>query len=83
MNKYENTRIVKIKEDFNPSKNEKENKPGRVLYKKGSEHAIHHKLLAKLKAKGLKYEVKEVDFKKIEEQARLKLKRQLKAEKED
>lgn len=73
MNKYENTRVVKVLEDFNPSKNEKENKPGRVLYKKGSEHAISYKLLEKLKAKGLKFTIKDVDFKKIEEQARLRL----------
>lgn len=73
MNKYENTRVIKVNEDFNPSKNEKENKQGRVLYKKGSEHAVHYKLLEKLKAKGLKFTIKEVDFKKIEEQARLKL----------
>lgn len=81
MTKYDNTRIVKIKEDFNLSKNQKENKPGRLLYKKGSEHAIHYKLLKKLDEKGLKYEILDVDFKALEDKARLALRKHRKADK--
>lgn len=56
-NKLKNTRIVTFKEDYF-SKAGAGKEP---IYKKGSTHAIHHALVDKLKEKGAKMEIKEVN----------------------
>lgn len=80
MRKYDNTRIVVFKEDYNPAKQTAQkaiaagqkvkNPDGRVLYKKGERAAIHHEVLDKIKDKGAKFEVVDFDFKGAEAKAR-------------
>lgn len=53
-NKEKNTRIVTFKEDY-------KSKAGSVIYKKGSTHAIHQKLVTSLQEKGAKMDVKKHD----------------------
>lgn len=79
MSKYEDTRIVTFKEDYARQMKDKKGqlltvtgKPEgapmmRVFYKKGSTHAIHHKLVKKLEGQGAKMDVKELDLKKVRE----------------
>lgn len=62
MSKYENTREVIFKEDYNPS-----GIPSRVIYKKNVKHYIHKDIVDKLQKLGVKLTVNTVDFKKIEE----------------
>ena len=49
--KKDNTRIVTFKEDYKI-------KGGKIVYAKGSEHAIHKVNVEKLEAKGVKMDVK-------------------------
>lgn len=74
MSKYEDTRIVTFKEDYSHTKKGKDGKPMigpdgkvmmRVFYKKDSTHAIHRKLVDKLRGQGAKMDVKELDIKKV------------------
>lgn len=53
-NKEKNTRLVTFTEDY-------KSKAGTLIYKKGSTHAIHHALVADLKAKGAKMNVVKLD----------------------
>jgi len=50
-NKKENTRIVTFNEDYKI-------KGGRVIYSKGSTHAIHKNTVAKLEGRKVKMDVK-------------------------
>lgn len=61
MSKYEDTRIVTFKEDYSVTNTE--TKEVRVYYKKGSKHAIHWKVVEKLKEKGAKMDVTKFDRK--------------------
>ncbi len=71
--KYENTRIVVFKEDyFVKTKDGK-----KLLHAKGSRHAMHKGIVAILTKNGAKFEVQQLDFKKIEEKMKEK-NRQLK-----
>lgn len=72
MSKYEDTRIVTFKEDYSVVKTDKNGEPimgadgkpqRQVYYKKGSEHAIHYKVVEKLKANGAKMDVELFDRK--------------------
>jgi hypothetical protein len=74
-NKYKNTQVVEIKEDFNPLGARTKGTQNRVIYKKGSQHAIRKGLLKKLIDKGLKCKEVSVDFKEMERKAALKLKK--------
>lgn len=62
MSKYENTREVVFKEDYNPS-----GIPSKVIYEKNTKHYIHKNIVEKLVKLGVKLTVNQVDFKKIEE----------------
>jgi hypothetical protein len=85
MSKYEDTRIVTFKEDYARQAKDKkgqlitvdgraESKPlMRVFYKKNSTHAIHYKLVDKLREQGAKMEVKELDLKKVRDQRKRKM----------
>lgn len=53
--KLDNVRVVTFKEDYT-------SKPGTTIYKKGSVHAIHQRLVAQLQEKGAKMEVKKYDY---------------------
>lgn len=53
--KLDNVRIVTFKEDYT-------SKPGTIIYKKGSVHAIHQRTVAQLQEKGAKMEVKKYDY---------------------
>lgn len=57
-NKFKKTRIVTFNEDYasTPGKEKAE-----VIYAKGSTHAIHQNIVAKLQAKSVKMSVKEFD----------------------
>lgn len=69
MSKYEDTRIVTFKEDYSiPTKS---GEP-RVLYKKGSTHAIHKTIVKKLEGKA-KMTVEMLDFKKVEEKRKAEM----------
>ena len=77
MSKYEDTRIVTFKEDYSHGMKSKKGDPiigpdgkqlRRVFYKKNSTHAIHYKLVDKLREQGAKMDVKELDLKKVREQ---------------
>lgn len=67
MSKFEDVRIVTFKEDYSVPKVDKNGDPvkDQVInyYKKGSKHAIHYKVVEKLKSKGAKMEVEEFDRK--------------------
>lgn len=63
MQKYDNTRVVTFAEDYT-------DKGGRVIYKKGTTHAMHFQTLEKIKSKGAKIKVDALDVKKIEEKAK-------------
>lgn len=75
MSKYEDTRIVTFKEDYGIDKLDKDGnvvmlngKPDKVIYYKKStgpndKHAIHFKVVDKLKEKGAKIEVELFDRK--------------------
>lgn len=72
MSKYEDTRIVTFKEDYGVAKTDKDGKQLKdadgkpqihVYYKKDSVHAIHYKVVEKIKANGAKMDVKEFDRK--------------------
>lgn len=71
MSKYEDTRIVTFKEDYSVPKVDKKGTPvvidgvqqRQVYYKKGSTHAIHYKVVEKLKSKGAKMEIEYFDRK--------------------
>jgi hypothetical protein len=58
-NKFKNTRIVTFKEDYFSKAGVAKNEA--PIYKKGSTHAIHYKLVDDLKEKGAKMEVKNFD----------------------
>jgi predicted transcriptional regulator len=76
-NKYKNTVVVNVLEDFNPlaERTKKSDiKKSKLIYKKGSKHSIHKKLLAKLEAKGLKFKKIDFDFRAVEKKAADKLK---------
>jgi hypothetical protein len=62
MSKYEDTRIVTFKEDFSKKL---ENGEVRVFYKKGTTHAIHHKLVTNFESRGAKMDVKKLDLEKV------------------
>lgn len=62
MSKYEDTRIVTFKEDF---AKKLDDGTMRVFYKKGTTHAIHHKLVDNFEARGAKMEVKKLDIDKV------------------
>lgn len=64
-NRLDNTRVVTFKEDYVVNK--------RVIYKGGSEHAIHKDLAEKLKKKGASVSIKEFDTKKKVAEAKEKL----------
>lgn len=57
-NKFKKTRIVTFEEDY-------ASKPGKakgeVIYRKGSTHAIHQNIVAKLQVANVKMKVKEFD----------------------
>ena len=77
-NKYKNTVVIKVKEDFNPVRNRegKDSKViGRILYKKGSTHAVHKSVVPKLVEKGLKHDVVDINFTDIEKKAKDKLRK--------
>lgn len=57
-NRLDNTRVVVFDENYPKGKNSK------VIYEKGSEHAIHYKTVEKLEAKGVKMKVSNFDEKK-------------------
>lgn len=71
MSKYEDTRIVTFKEDYGVDKVDKDGKPVMIngapaqvtYYKKGSKHAIHYKVVDKLKARGAKMDFEHFDRK--------------------
>lgn len=78
-NKYKNAVVIEVTEDFNPGLRQNEKgaitKVGRVIYKKGSKHAVHQKLLPKLEKKGLKFKKVNYDFVGTEKKAADKLKK--------
>ena len=57
-NKEKNTRICTFKEDY---KSKAGDKKGEVIYRKGSQHAIHYLTVKSLLAKGAKIDVKAFD----------------------
>ena len=65
MSKYEDVRIVTFKEDYSVPKVDKNGEPIKdqviVYYKKGSKHAIHYKVVDKLKQRGAKMEIEKFD----------------------
>lgn len=63
MQKYDNTRVVTFAEDYTT-------KGGKVIYKKGTTHAIHFQTLETIKAKGAKIKTEAFEPKKIEEKAK-------------
>lgn len=71
MSKYEDTRIVTFKEDYGVQKTDKNGDPviinGKpamdIYYKKDSKHAIHFKVVEKLKKNGAKMDVEHFDRK--------------------
>jgi hypothetical protein len=81
MSKYEDTRIVTFKEDYGVQKTDKNGVPividGKPLmdiyYKKGSKHAIHFKVVEKLKTNGAKMEVEKFDRKAYIEREKAKV----------
>jgi hypothetical protein len=50
------TRLVAFKEDYTVGKDKK------VIYKKGEQHAIHHKTVKILEDSGAKLEAKKLDY---------------------
>jgi hypothetical protein len=77
-NKYKNTVVVEVQEDFNPLQvrtAKSDVKKSRVIYSKGSRHAIRKELLTKLKKKGLKCKEVSVDFGATEKKAADKLRK--------
>lgn len=73
-NKEKETRIVTFKEDY-ASKAGKA--AGKVIYRKGSVHAIHFKLVKQLETKGAKMDVKKYDKEAAERRIKARLKAQL------
>lgn len=65
MSKYEDTRIVTFQEDYTVPT---EKGGTRVLYKKGTTHAMHKSIADKLKEKGAKCIIVPLDHKKIIEE---------------
>lgn len=71
MSKFEDTRIVTFKEDYGVQKTDSDGKPimidgkpaVQIYYKKDSEHAIHWKVVDKIKANGGKITVERFDRK--------------------
>lgn len=71
MSKYEDTRIVTFKEDYGVNKLDKngehiivDGKPSKIIYYyKGTTHAIHFKVVDKLKKNGAKIDVELFDRK--------------------
>lgn len=59
-NKIRNTRIVTFKEDYFSQIGLKEK--AEPIYRKGSTHAINITLVALLKDKGAKFDIKEFDY---------------------
>lgn len=73
MNKYKDTRIVTFKEDYKVANGT------RVIYAKGSTHAIHKDLVKKLQLAKAQIDVKEFDKEKAVEAAKKRLKKQKEA----
>lgn len=73
-NKEKETRIVTFKEDYasKPGK-----AAGKIIYRKGTVHAIHFKLVKKLEATGVKMDVKKYDKEAAERRIKARLKEQL------
>lgn len=66
MSKLEDTRIVTFKEDYTGRKAGDKSETAPIVYmEKGSTHAIHKSLVAKLAKRGAKMEISEVDVKKV------------------
>lgn len=63
MRKYDDTRVVVFKEDYNPSGKQ-------VIYKKGGRYFIHHQLVAEIEMRGAKMNVSRYDYKTAEDKAR-------------
>ena len=81
MSKFEDTRIVTFKEDYAVPRVDKNGDPTDqkiVYYKKGSRHAIHFKVVDKLKSKGAKMDIELFDRKGFLEKEKTK---KLKSEK--
>lgn len=62
-NKLKNTRIVTLKDDYTTMS-------GRVILAKGSVHAMHKTTVAKIKDRGAKLDVKEINIEQEREKAR-------------
>ncbi len=60
--KLDNTREVVFEEDYNPTKKV-------AIYKKGETHYIHFSIVDLLKGQGVKFKSKEIDQKKMIEDA--------------
>lgn len=66
--KLDNVRIVTFKEDYRSKvRTEKNSDP---IYRKGSKHAIHQRLVSQLKEKGAKMEVEKYDYQRAVELAK-------------
>lgn len=75
MSKYDDTRIVTFQEDYKIQTKKTDAKgqplkPARVLYPKGSTHAIHYKVVDQLKTAGGKFTETTFDYKKAEQKAK-------------
>ena len=72
MSKYEDCRIVFFQEDYAiPTKSG----GTRVIYKKGTTHAMHKSVAKLLEERKAKVKVTELDYKKAEEKLREKLRK--------
>jgi len=76
MKKYDDTRIVTFKEDYTiqtkkmGADGKTPAKPARVLYAKGSTHAIHKNVVEQIKEKGAKMTIDGLDVRKAEEKVK-------------
>lgn len=66
-NKEKNARLVTFKEDYASQAGKK---AGEVIYKKGTQHAIHKTLVKQLTDKGAKMDVKDVPVDSIVKRAK-------------